>query len=233
MIPQMPLIAISWKRLRLEELSTDSSNSGLKIAQQLTKSVWSLFTLGLVHKTIRPESVLVFEQANDATQSLAALVGFMPDSRPSDGASPLIGDEPSLERDLYRHPDIQGHFRTVAYRSEHDIYSLGVCLLEIGLGLSLLSSKPVQKLIGRHHIDAHISGTAVQLKQFLYRFAEEELLFSMGTIYSDVVLSCLSCLGGDGQKGSASLEGQVDQDGIWIPSRFMEKVPDRLGGIRI
>jgi hypothetical protein len=37
------------------------------------------------------------------------------------------------DRNVYRHPLRQGDRPAEAYRMQHDIYSLGVCLLEIGL----------------------------------------------------------------------------------------------------
>jgi hypothetical protein len=51
--------------------------------------------------------------------------------RPADGNTYLTGDS-NWERDLYRHPTRQGLCLQETYKMQHDIYSLGVCLLEIG-----------------------------------------------------------------------------------------------------
>lgn len=44
----------------------------------------------------------------------------------------MAGDM-SWDRNVYRHPLRQGNDPVDRYRMQHDIYSLGVCLLEVGL----------------------------------------------------------------------------------------------------
>jgi hypothetical protein len=46
------------------------------------------------------------------------------------------------DRNVYRHPLRQGHDLTEKYRMQHDIYSLNVCLLEIGLWESFVEYVP-------------------------------------------------------------------------------------------
>lgn len=90
-----------------------------------------------MHKNIRPESILIqiFNDAgagSDPSRSCSTfLVGFE-NFRSADGGTDLIGDD-EWARDLYRHPSRQGENLTEPYKMQHDIYSLGVCLLEIGI----------------------------------------------------------------------------------------------------
>lgn len=82
---------------------------------------------------------------------------------------------------------------------QHDIYSLGVCLLEIGLNRSFVL-KP--GTAGKPHPDIELSQfpgkeqerNALMLKDRLQRIAKTELAAVVGQRYSDVVMSRLSCL---------------------------------------
>ncbi|CAG8970828.1 hypothetical protein HYALB_00001616 [Hymenoscyphus albidus] len=49
-----------------------------------------------------------------------------------------LGDE-TIERNLYRHPSRQGAIPADEFIMQHDIYNLGVCLLEIGLWESFVT----------------------------------------------------------------------------------------------
>ncbi|KAH7149262.1 hypothetical protein B0J13DRAFT_594961 [Dactylonectria estremocensis] len=86
-------------------------------AQQLAKAVSFMHACDIVHKNIRPETILVFSDINQTSNSAmgsAYLAGF--DSfRSVDFHTIRIGDR-CLERNLYRHP-----------------LRLGVCLLGLGL----------------------------------------------------------------------------------------------------
>lgn len=46
--------------------------------------------------------------------------------------SARMGDN-LMDRNFYRHPNRQGESPKDIYVMQHDIYSLGICLLEIGL----------------------------------------------------------------------------------------------------
>lgn len=101
-----------------------------QLAKQLAKSISYVHTLGFVHKNVRPETVLWF-QMNKSGSDLFFLIGFER-MRMADSRTLRLGD-PTWEKNLYRHPHRQGLVPEDAYTMQHDIYSLGVCLLEIGL----------------------------------------------------------------------------------------------------
>jgi hypothetical protein len=76
-----------------------------RIAQQLARSVSYIHTYGFVHKSVRPETTLVFE--NDESElSSSFLLGFEK-FRPADGHTIRQGDD-AWEKELYRHPRRQG-----------------------------------------------------------------------------------------------------------------------------
>jgi serine/threonine protein kinase len=101
-----------------------------KLAKQLAKSISYVHTLGFVHKNVRPETILEFQDSKSAPGSIF-LTGFEK-VRMSHGRSRLAGDS-AWEKNLYRHPHRQGVSPEETYVMQHDIYSLVVCLLEIGM----------------------------------------------------------------------------------------------------
>src|ERR1700742_2371886 len=92
------------------------------------------FTMQDSYKNIRPETILIF--ASDSLRlEYPFLVGFEK-FRPASGHTYRVGDT-RRERYLRRHPKRQGISVEEDFKMQHDIYSLGVCLLEIGKWTSL------------------------------------------------------------------------------------------------
>ena len=121
-------------RALLQEMQEHSLNERLRIAISLAKAVICLHAAAFVHKNISPETILIFE--GPELSNKAFLVGFEK-FRAIDGCSARTGDI-SWTKGIYRHPNRQGLFPDEDYSMQHDIYSLGVCLLEIGLWTSLI-----------------------------------------------------------------------------------------------
>ena len=102
------------------------------IAQSIAKSIGKFHADGWVHKSLRSQSVVFFQDREDKGRLLDApyLVDFEY-SRPESGTTFHVRDNDE-EKNLYRHPDIQD-LATSSFSKLHDIYSLGVVLLEIAL----------------------------------------------------------------------------------------------------
>ncbi|MCJ1353458.1 MAG: hypothetical protein MMC33_003444 [Icmadophila ericetorum] len=119
----------------------------------------------------------------------------------------------SWKRDLYRHPEQQGQDIRKKYNMGHDIYSLGVCLIEIGVWDTLVrTSGEADSLFGRLVEILEIEKSEESLKQFLEegggperlkqalgQIAEEILPSSMGAAYTKLVKACLTCLDDNGE----------------------------------
>jgi serine/threonine protein kinase len=213
-----------------------SLDARFQIARLLARTVMSLHTADFVHKNIRPETIVVWPDAS-GEMNQPFLVGFGL-LRPHGSYSALIADM-VWHRNLYRHPERQGLRPQEVYIMQHDIYSLGVCLLEIGLWASFVlhsgtEPEPSTSLnIGSELRSDNKKQAATHIKQKLIDKARRELPSKMGKTYTSVVLSCLTCL----DKGAANtFEDQNvlwDKDGIIVGVAFIEKILMKLGDMKL
>jgi len=162
-----------------------------------------------------------------------------------------MGDE-NWEQNVYRHPSRQGMNPEEDYVMQHDIYSLGVCLLEIGLWQSFVAypeEAHLQAKYGETYSQFFIwlresnyipdGGAAngakpldfmgFRLKAYLIDLARIKLPAKIGEKYAQVVLSCLTCL----DKDNEGFGDVFDEDGILIGVRFIEKVLLQLDEIAL
>ena len=125
----------SLRALLLSPSQEHPLNERFEVAKQLANSVMFVHNAQFVHKNISPETVLLLKN-DSSTLGIPFLVGFEK-FRLADGRTYHIGDS-LWQQNLYRHPTRQGTRPIEDYRMQHDIYSLGVCLLEIGMWSSLV-----------------------------------------------------------------------------------------------
>ncbi|KAL7940507.1 hypothetical protein V8C42DRAFT_356192 [Trichoderma barbatum] len=102
----------------------DSLWARFDLARQLVKAVSYVHLYEFVHKNIRPETVLILGKDNHRS----AKAEEEEDSEAYSETAVLVGFD-----NLYRYPHRQGRTPATDYDIRHDIYSVGVCLLEIGL----------------------------------------------------------------------------------------------------
>jgi hypothetical protein len=161
-----------------------------------------------------------------------------------------------------RHPTRQGSLPEMHYQMQHDIYSLGVVLLEIGLwssfSLPLVSHNSSSTTAPNPLFfpDANLSynsrsknplGPPSRIKAHLESLAMTELPSRLGKRYTDIVLLCLRCLDenrgdenghcGDGFGFGFGIGGEgeeiVDEDGIVIGVKYIENVLQKMLEITI
>jgi hypothetical protein len=205
----------SLRDLLLNAQGPPSLTQRLYMAKDLAKSVGYVHTFGFVHKNI-----------------LVGLDNF----RKEEGNTENIGDN-FVERNLYRHPSRQGSSPTCRYIMQHDIYSLGVCLLEIGLWKSFIeyprkNGKMMPQWSSVLGIPKDLNPVqAIQYlcsnaKKNLVSLAQDELPQYMGWKYTDVVMTCLTCLDPENEDFGDEEEFQ-DEEGILVGVRYIEKVGRR------
>ena len=193
------------------------------LAKQVANAVIFVHNLNFVHKNMRPETILIFPNPGN-TLGIPFLLGFQM-FRSADGNTFRAGDH-SWSKNLYRHPSRQGTHPDNIYRMEHDIYSLGVILLEIGLWSPFVdqNEQPGEALSQIVPIlqDRDQSKGAIRIKEVLVSMASRYLPPKMGTKYTDVVVTCLTCLDKNSEFGT---EGEfLEDDGILVGVRFIQQV---------
>jgi hypothetical protein len=203
-----------------------SLNDRITLAKQLATSVNYVHTLDFVHKNVRPENVIGFGGNSEGGHGAFFLIGFE-QIRSDDGKTYMSGSD-AWEKNIYRHPDRQGIFPEEVYNMRHDIYSLGVCLLEIGMWSSFVSYSDDKTV--------EAPGTALELtlhdvcrkrpafiKNHLVSLAKGRLPQLMGMIYTDVVVNCLTCLDDDNDDYE-ELEDTDDANGVLVGVKYIENV---------
>ncbi|CAZ84667.1 unnamed protein product [Tuber melanosporum] len=193
------------------------------LAKQIAKAVMFVHNLNFVHKNMRPETILVFPNPGK-TLGIPFLVGFQM-FRSADGVTYRAGDE-SWSNNLYRHPSRQGTLPDHVYRMQHDIYSLGVILLEIGLWSPFVNEEggPAAALSQIVHIlqDRDQRKRAARIKKVLMAMAYNYLPPRMGTKYTDIVIACLTCLDRDSELGNES--EFLEDDGVLVGVRYTQQI---------
>ena len=214
----------SLRALLLAGEADHSLSDRLSIAKDLAKSVSFVHTFGFVHKNIRPENILL-STSTSASLGSSYLVGFEA-FRNAEGHTLRRGDD-SWERNLYRHPRRQGASPDEYYIMQHDICSLGVCLLELGLWESFVlyndfdPSGPSPTLLALSENQS--VSEAASTKDVLVSLAWADLPKRMGSRYARVVQTCLTCLDEDNVDFGDESEFQ-DADGVLVGVRYVEKV---------
>lgn len=227
-IPQNFSNPRSLRNLLLCDCRQATLDKKVELARQLANSVAFVHSANFVHKNIRPENILVFEE-EASSLGAAFLVGFE-GFRMADGRT--YGHSEALwEKTLYRHPRQQGLLPNEYYLMQHDIYTLGVCLLEIGLWQScVITNQDMEDaqpgcgldLSGTHNINDRLK-RAFLVKDALVTAAQERLPITVGSRYAGVVVSCLTCLDEDNQ-GLGDESEFRDSDGVVIGVRYIEKI---------
>jgi len=188
-----------------------------RLARRLSEAVLRVHAARLVHKNIRTETVLVLQPNTSAVdEDSPNAVGFGDVYltnwrllRDDSGPTMKSGGNQWTE-DLYRHPKRQGIHVQERYNMGHDIYSLGVCLLEIGLWDLLI---PRRTAGGQARVSELFRGAAgvedypdpevelreklsrpTDVKNILLRLASENLPPRMGLGYGRLVAACLTGL---------------------------------------
>ncbi|KAI0100859.1 hypothetical protein GGR51DRAFT_563740 [Nemania sp. FL0031] len=178
------------------------------LALKLAEAVFFLHTAGLVHKNITSSSVVALRRpgANAGSIDDCYLMSFNLICRVPHESS--IKDSTGVARmiwdfDIFQHPDRLRGKDALRYTKAHDVYSLGVLLLEIGCW------EPLERIL-RESKDSKPSSWKSDLLE-----AASMLGTKTGTKYQRLVVWCLS----------------VDGNEVITESMFVEHVLDPLEGI--
>jgi len=206
-----------------------------------------------VHKNIRPSNILCITEfregesralQNQPNDSLpkelgqALLVGYS-DARLSSAGSRRAGPEVILD-EIYVHKT-RGHKDSSQNQKHtflHDVYSLGICLLEIGLWKSLIVPERsnseswvlnVEDFPFLKYNPSDRQKFLGALRELFEKVASYYLPRKVGQKYADVVVACLKGL--DDTEGDVKLE--CNKDSVELGFRYIDRIIRGLWDISI
>ncbi|KAK0816764.1 hypothetical protein LTR75_003447 [Friedmanniomyces endolithicus] len=228
----------------LEQLLIDkqapkhSMSNRVALASKLASAVLYLHSCGFVHKNIRPSNILIFDDvvSHSARSSHTThpyvtgepyLMGF--DSvRKADARSNMIRVE-EWKKNIYLHPDRYRMQDGDEFTMVHDVYSLGVVLLEIALWASMTEVSSFGKALwaslekGKERILE-----PEKMREKYIELAKYYVPRCIGDKYRDVVVSCL-----EGLKDEEESRLLDDRDGIVVGSAYISQIMSKLEDISI
>ncbi|KAJ5178875.1 hypothetical protein N7492_002085 [Penicillium capsulatum] len=205
---------VSLQRLLFHSENRPELGDKFRLALGLANCIAQMHMVQWVHESFRSDNILLLPHTvPDGDTGSKVQVNYSEPwvlgfefSRPEPFFSAGQADfEPT--RDIYRHPDRQGE-PVEMFNKIHDIYALGVVLLEIGLW------DPAAKLDRNMFTMARNPG-AVQAQ--LIKHAERRLESRVGKKYTEIVIKCLT--------GEFGVENDTKED-LRLQQAFRHQVVD-------
>jgi serine/threonine protein kinase len=103
----------------------------LRLCHAVSTAVVSIHTLDLVHKAITSRTILMSSGAGAQAAGYSMYLQDWSHIRELSGATSKCGNDDNWPKRIYQHPERQSTMLEEAYGPQHDIYSLGVCMLEV------------------------------------------------------------------------------------------------------
>lgn len=185
-----------------ERQSRPTLEERLTMAYHIAKAVAQWHRVDWVHQSISSHNVIFLKPetggSSDRWDFHAPLLHGFDFARPN--AKPSIGRYvENIELDIYRHPDRQGEARD-GHTKRHDLYSLGVVLLEIGLWRSCRgmveqrAEHQHQQNVRKHTATKFEAGKVAKedMVKWLAETVRGSLAHYVGSDYRDAVLTCLT-----------------------------------------
>ncbi|KAH6988115.1 hypothetical protein BKA56DRAFT_477938 [Ilyonectria sp. MPI-CAGE-AT-0026] len=216
--------------LQILQKNIDKSvDDRVKVAVVISKALMFLHLAGWLHKCIRSDNILFFEN-EDGVFSCGQpyLTGFeYSRERGENHESEGVTDD--LEWNLYRHPEVQGlpeealdpsapqsqQTARPRFSAQHDLYSFGIVLLELGLRESIMSiyqQATRDPWFGRH--------SAASFRQWLLDNKVPQLSQLAFQGYCDATRRCIT---GDFQiEPGESLEQSFYRQGVHVLLRGLD-----------
>lgn len=212
-----------------------SLTARIELCKQVATAALYMHTASLVHKAIRPEALLLLQETTTPPGNQSAslpsrsstfrpgtpfLTGFGQARQETPDTYSSLRVSLGWEQDLYSHPTRQGK-PSARYTMAHDIYSIGVILLEIGLWRSFVVWNGIKDftvdervLEGGNNILKRIKErrprAGEDLKNLYQAIAEQELPCVMGERFCKIVLKCLNAVEEEFRDGEAVKQSDAE-----------------------
>ncbi|KAL5492981.1 hypothetical protein ACEPAI_4429 [Sanghuangporus weigelae] len=215
-LPPNCQVPLTLRRLLLEE-PHHSLEERIRFSIKLASAVLVVHSLGILHKDIRPDSIVLLRSATSHRVSRTLgdpfLVSFNQFRFQGSRSIPLTQADREgrsvLWQALYRHPRHLCTQRHVPSETRDDIFSLGICLLEIAIWKSLFAwneeagvlecDKEVLDFSDEKYFMGELADCEYLDRELPYyrlrdlkAFAEEMVPITMGSAFKDIVVDCLT-----------------------------------------
>lgn len=172
-----------------------------RLAAELAATVSGIHGFGWVHKGISSHSVIMSNNP-DGDGQIPHLIGWCY-AREQNGETLKVNPIADRASNLYRHPKRQGH-PSDRFTVRHDIYSLGVVLVEIALWKT---------------VDTMCEGVylPVKIRETLLQRTRDTIPWLMGECYAEAVRRCL--------EGDFNIQGDQNRE-AQLGLAFRELVVD-------
>ncbi|KAI9149043.1 hypothetical protein HJFPF1_11089 [Paramyrothecium foliicola] len=175
-------------------------NERFRIAFEIGQALMRWHAARWVHQGLASFHVVFFKGPNGSIDyGQPYLVGFDNSRENFASSAARRRDQPQAEaiRDIYRHPDRQGSAPIISHQKQHDLYALGLILIEIGRWMPLETM--FRNIIAKPGGTAAVHGAALKM-------TERVLAHNMGTSYRDATL--LSLMGDLPTQGGEYLQSK-------------------------
>ncbi|KAL6159536.1 hypothetical protein ACJBU6_01974 [Exserohilum turcicum] len=187
----------------------------VKLAASLAKALESFHKVGWVHKSLKSDNIVFLPPDADADAATVLdqpwLFGFEY-SRPEDDST-LLQEDHSLSNNAYRHPERWGK-PLIKFKKSHDIYSLGIILLELAYWKPIIGFPEMKSSPGRTLVPTKIRD------ELLGRLRTEGP-HVCGQSFADSIVACLTF---------EEIAAGLDEFGAH--SEFSSRIVNRLASIR-
>ena len=224
-------------------------NDRINLACKIASAVLYVHSCDLVHKNIRPANILIFEPDADPNVEAAKfaqypyavgepyLVGFE-GIRKAEAASQRL-EVKDWEQNIYLPPERHRLAAGDEFTMRHDIYSLGVVLLEIAMWSAFTDRKGIGQRLWKKTTTTPATEQGVAkdrlsiltpeaLQTEFLRIANSQVPRLLGNKYRDVVIACLTGL--RYEEGEHLLD---DADGLVVGRAYITRVMRKLEDISV
>lgn len=102
----------------------------LELCRKVACATRTVHELGLVHKALRPRAILMLWEPGAPHSTAKVYLQDWTYARGVQGVTSELGEVVWPKR-IYQHPERQGEYAEAKYEERHDVYCLGICMLEI------------------------------------------------------------------------------------------------------
>ncbi|KPM40402.1 hypothetical protein AK830_g6149 [Neonectria ditissima] len=216
----------------MAEMPMASLSARVKLMRALAECLEKLHAVNWLHKGLRSQSVIFFRERSGAVDLGKPYLSGFDYSRPESADYMSESPPAGAAEDLYRHPAVQGGPREDAYgfgfKKQHDIYSLGVVLLEV------VYWKPIYAILGFDSAQVvrprEIAGVKTKLLEG--GFASHVRSY-MGDNIMDIILACLKGPAAFGVTENMDSQDIGSAGALKLQERFFEVIVKKLRQVTI